>query len=69
MGEEVGDGRAEGSSTIGDEGQAAVSLTPDGDGTHTRIFESLQLEDSCIGDLLYYNFICQLHLSKAENQN
>ena len=31
--EEVGDGRAEGSSTIGDGGQAAVSLTCDGDGT------------------------------------
>ena len=32
-GEEVGDGRAEGSSAIGDGGQAAVSLTPDMDGT------------------------------------
>ena len=32
-GEEVGDGRAEGSSAIGDGGQAAVSLTPDIDGT------------------------------------
>ena len=28
-GEEVGDGRAEGSSATGDGGQAAVSLTPD----------------------------------------
>ena len=28
-GEEVGDGRAEGSSAIGDGGQAAMSLTPD----------------------------------------
>ena len=64
----MGDGRAEGSSTIGDEGPAAVSLTPDGDGTHVRIFESLQLEDSCMGDLLYYNFICQLYLSKAEKK-
>jgi len=40
----VGDGRAEGSSAIGDGGQAAVSLTPDTDGTHVHIFESLQLE-------------------------
>ena len=31
-GEEVGDGKAEGSPAIGDEGQAAVSLTPDVDG-------------------------------------
>ena len=29
----MGDGRAEGSSAIGDGGQAAVSLTPDIDGT------------------------------------
>ena len=32
-GEGVGDGRAEGSSAIGDGGQAAVSLTSDVDGT------------------------------------
>ena len=32
-GEEVGDGGAEGSSAIGEGGQAAVSLTPDMDGT------------------------------------
>ena len=32
-GQEVGDGRAEGSSAIGDRGQAAMSLTPDVDGT------------------------------------
>ena len=31
--EEVGDGRAEGLSAIGDEGQAAVSLTSDANGT------------------------------------
>ena len=37
--EEVGDGRAEGSSTIGDGGQAAVSLKPDGDGMHICILE------------------------------
>ena len=29
----MGDGRAEGSSAVGDRGQAAVSLTPDVDGT------------------------------------
>lgn len=47
------DGRAEGSSSKGDGGQAAVSLTPDLDGKHVRIFESLQLEGWCVGDLLY----------------
>ena len=31
--EEVGDGRAEGSSALEAGGQAAVSLTPDADGT------------------------------------
>ena len=29
----MGDGRAEGLSAVGDRGQAAVSLTPDMDGT------------------------------------
>jgi len=43
-GEAVGDGRAEGSSAIGDGGQAAVSLRPD--------IESLQLEGSHVGGLL-----------------
>ena len=52
-GEEVGDGRAEGLSRIGDRGQAAVSLTPDVDGMHVCIFGSLQLEGSFIGDLVY----------------
>ena len=47
----MGDGRAEGSSAIGDGRQAAVSLTPDIDGTHIRIFESPHLEGSCVGDL------------------
>ena len=56
----MGDGRAEGSSAKGDGRQAAVSLMPDIDGTvptrsqmHVRIFESSQLEGSCVGDLLY----------------
>ena len=40
----MGDGRAEGSSAIGDGGQAAMSLTPDVDGTHVCIFESSKLE-------------------------
>ena len=41
---EVGDGRAEGSSAIGDGGQAALSFMPDTEGMHIRIFESLQLK-------------------------
>ena len=52
VGEEVGDGRAEGSSAIGDGGQAAISLMPDTDGTHLEIFESSQLEGLNVGDLL-----------------
>ena len=48
----MGDGRAEGSSAIGDGGQAALSLTPYMDGMHVRIFESSQLEGSYVGDLL-----------------
>ena len=45
----MGDGRAEGSSAMGDRGQVAASLTPDADGTHIHIFESSQLEGSYIG--------------------
>ena len=48
----MGDGRAEGSSAMGDRGQAAVSLMRDVDGMHVRIFESLQREGSYVGDLL-----------------
>ena len=51
----MGDDRAERSSAIGDGGQAAISLTPDVDGTHVCIFESWQLEGSYVGDLLYSN--------------
>ena len=54
------DGRDEGLLAIGDRGQAAISLTPDVDGTHVRIFESSQLEGSCVGDLLY--LVCTIHL-------
>ena len=51
----MGDGRAEGSSAIGDGGRDAISHTPGVDGTHvgTRIFESSQLEGLYIGNLLY----------------
>ena len=58
----MGDDRAERSSAIGDGGQAAVSLTPDLDGKHVCIFESLQLEGSYVGDLLYYEWFSPLHL-------
>ena len=47
----MGDGRAEGSSAIGDRGQAAMPLMPDADGMHVHIFESSQLESSCVRDL------------------
>ena len=50
--EEVGDGRAEGSSAIGDGWQAAISLMPDVDETHICIFESSHLEDLYAGDLV-----------------
>ena len=59
-GEEVGDGRAEGLSATGDRGWAAISLMPDGDGTHIHIFESSQPEVSYVGDLLYI-YIHNLH--------
>ena len=48
----MGDCRAEGSSAKGDKGQAAVSLMPDVDGMHVCIFESSQLEDLYVGELL-----------------
>ena len=49
----MGDGGAEGLSAIGDGGQAEISLMPDTDGMHVRIFESLKLEGAYVGDLLY----------------
>ena len=49
----MGDGRAEGSSAIGDGGQAAIALTPDVDGRQDRTFESSELEGLYEGDLLY----------------
>ena len=53
----MGDGRAEGSSVIGDARQAAISLTPDVDGTHVCIFQNSQLEGSYVGDLLYSSLL------------
>ena len=47
----MGDGRAEGSSAIGEGGQAAIPLTPDVNGMHVRIFESSPPEGWYIGDL------------------
>ena len=41
----MGDGRAEGSSAIGDRGQAAISLRPDIDGTGSG---SLLEPDACL---------------------
>lgn len=43
---------AERSSARGDEEQAAISLILDTEGTHGSIFESSQLEESYVGDLL-----------------
>ena len=40
----MGDGRAEGSSAMGDTGPAAASRTPDVDGPYICTFESSQLE-------------------------
>ena len=49
----MGDGGADGPSATGDRGQAAISLMPDVDEMHVRIFESLKLEGAYVGDLLY----------------
>ena len=60
-GEAVGNGRDEGSSAAGDWGQAAVSLSPDVDGTGSGPFLepdacshlwNFTTEGSCAGDLL-----------------
>ena len=52
----MGGGRGGGSS-IGDGRPAPILLMPDGDGAHVCIFESLQLEDSYIGDLMLFNIV------------
>ena len=45
----MGDGRAEGSSAIGDGGQAAISLTPDVDGTGSgSLLDSIYLLEKAI---------------------
>ena len=54
------DGRAEGS-TIGDGGQATVSLTADG--MHICTFESSQLEGMYVGDLHFVYFFVFEELS------
>lgn len=38
-------------------GQAAISPTPDTDGSHAHTFEHLQLEGAYVGDLLLYSYI------------
>ena len=43
-GEEVGDGRAEGSSAVGGGGRAEISFMPDIDAMHTHIFEIQNLK-------------------------
>ena len=58
----MGDGRAEGSSAIGDGGQAAISLMHDVDGTHVCIFESSQLEGSNVGDSLSFKMFKNLYM-------
>ena len=45
----MGDGGPEGSSAIGDGGQASMSLLPDFAGTQVRIFESSKLEYLYVG--------------------
>ena len=57
----MGDGRAEGSSAVEDEGQTTVSLMPYANGTEVYIFESSQLEGSYVGDLLYSptTYLCE----------
>ena len=49
----MGDGRAEGSSVMGDGGQAAISLMTDKDGMHVCILESFQLEGPYAGDSVH----------------
>ena len=51
----VGFGRAEGSSAVEDEGQAAILLMPDIDGILVHIFVSLQLEALHVGDLTVFH--------------
>ena len=52
----MGGGRPEGSSAVGGGRQVVMSLTLDG--MHIHIFESLQLEGSYVGNLLYPSLGC-----------
>ena len=58
----MGDGRAEGSSTIGDGGQSQISLMAGADGTHLHIFENSQLDGLYVGELLYI-LVAYMHTS------
>ena len=49
------DGRGAGCPSMGAGGRAAVSLTPDTDRMHIRIFESSQLDGLCME--IYYTLI------------
>ena len=60
-GDKAGDGRAEGSSAVANEGQAPVAprphvmaqvLVPCWNQVHVHVFESLKLEGLYVGDLL-----------------
>lgn len=51
-GEQVRDDRAERLSAMGDGGKVTISFPPGVDGMLIHIFESLQLEDLHVGDLL-----------------
>ena len=64
----MGDGRAEGSSAIGDgvRGLAAISLRPDVAEIHICIYERSQLEGSYLGD--YYTLSISIFPSTKENQ-
>ena len=62
------DGGAEKLAAVGGRRQAAVSLTPDTDGTHTRIFEGLQPESLHVDDLFILSLLpthCILSSSSA----
>ena len=65
----MGDGRAEGSSAIGDGGQAATSLTPDTDEVRVQVSESSQLEGSCVGDLLFCDALDASYVLKIKSVN
>ena len=66
----MGDGRAEGSSALGDGGQAAMSLTPDTDGTGSgslldSILSTFLKKRSSDTVLLYSVQYCTVKYTKA----